>query len=137
MKTKAFIILIGLLLIGSQITYAGPNPGIPVDSHLSGPAIVGSLIITPDSDGSLIANFSGKCKGVSFEISNAHWPTLIRFDLITEQDLQDYVVGNGASAMPAGCAKEGLDLIINTINKFSNSGVLIQAEVVLMQLVNK
>jgi hypothetical protein len=143
MKRGAFIssiLLLGVLLLGSQITYAGPNPGIPVDSHLSGPAIVGTITITPTTDPlKWNINFSGQCKGNPAPFSVMDYPAWHNSIIeITEADLDQQFLGDVAQYLPPGCAKPGVnDLIINTVSRLTKTDSAAQAEVVILQIVYK
>lgn len=128
------VLSVALLLIAANTVYCGPNPPQGErEPHPAGPAILGSVIITPLGDG-ISANFSGKCKNMDVSLVSEYD---ISFEEVSEEKLKGFGLG---LAGPLGCHSDygGEYLYVKTVISYDDSVPdVIEAKVVLLFLVPK
>jgi len=140
------VLLFSLMLIATPIGFAGNPPPPGPDQKFVGPAVVGTITITPgitpggSSDG-IQALFSGHCSGIQFTIG----PTWFggSFDAVTPELLEGQILGYAGTenSVPLDCApsKGGYEtqVIIYNVTHFTKIGNVITAHVVALFLVPK
>jgi hypothetical protein len=132
-----------LMLIATPIGFAGNPPPPPgPDQKFVGPAVVGTITITPGGSlGGIQALFSGHCSGIQFTIG----PTSFGggFDAVTPELLEGQILGYAGkeNSVPLDCApsKGGYEtqVIIYNVTHFTKIGNVITAHVVALFLVPK
>ena len=131
-----------LMLIATPIGFAGNPPPPPPDPNMKfvGPAVVGTITITPGISGSGIqAMFLGHCSGIQFSIGPN--PFGGSFDLVTPESLEGESLGSAGIQIPLDCApsKGGFEsnAIIYNVTHFTKIRNVITAHVVALFLVPK
>lgn len=132
MSTKSrFKMLFVTALFAAALILGAASTGLtsftdppPEGSRYAGPAIIGTLTF----DGNYVS-FSGKCKGADVILAPAPW--VVDLSTVTEENIEGfYLAGVG----PAGCHSEwgGEGIIVNTVTSFTNTGLSIIADVVIL-----
>jgi hypothetical protein len=146
MKKMLWLIVLFLIPLFSISAYGnGFNP--PDGSwRFSGPAITGTLTLTPVSGNYLIKiEFTGDCKCIPVELELPQHKIKDPFPSLTGDDLiglyiGDVVEGQKYGFLPLECLPpkfEGEGIIINAVSKFENSGTKITADIVMLFLMPK
>jgi hypothetical protein len=138
------VFLFSLMLIAAPIGFAGNPPPPGTDQKFVGPAVVGTITITPGGifDG-ISAIFSGHCRGIQFTLGPRDFGG--SFDAVTPELLEGetlgYVGEGEGDIIPLDCApsKGGFatEVRIFNVTHFSKIGNVITAHVVAMSLVPK
>jgi len=122
-------IALSLGTVGSVLAnHENPAPGT---THLTGPAMVGTVTIGEDG----VAIFTGNCRGDTVYFSSGS-PLTDNVAGLTEADVQDYFITGAMSQLPD--CYNGLQggLIVNTVTKFTNFGTSVIADVVVLGVVD-
>lgn len=135
---KKMIVSIGLMSI---LIFGIASNGYPSfkeppggTERLTGPAVVATISASYDSGNQTVtAVISGHCKGVDVVLPST-FQYRGYFDRVTAADLEDMRI-SGAQLACNGYVP--VDLIINTVNKFTNTGTMITADVILLGVVLK
>jgi len=133
------VFLFSLMLIAAPIGFAGNPPPPGTDQKFVGPAVVGTITITPGEFNGIQALFSGHCSGIQFTIG----PTWFGggFDAVTPELLEGQILGSAGIQIPLDCApsKGGYEtqVIIYNVTHFTKIGNVITAHVVALFLVPK
>jgi len=128
-KINKMVVAFCLMMSVSGLTLAGgPNPGTGDGERLSGPALVGVIML----DGAT-ASFTGKCKGnpvtASFEFN---------VDLVSVEPefIEGFRIPAGDLIGECGTAQgTETDIIVNTVTSFTKDPSLVTANVVAMYVV--
>ena len=162
----AIVFTVTLIFMMPQLGFCNAFEGGPPEGYrFSGPAILGKLIITPAPDGELNPNnaeycsdadsgtycvldiifYDGNCKGTPFvgdEITGT-FDSSRDFDTLVADDLEGAPFGQQFFlSIPENCMSQfyhstsPYDVIINTVTKFNHMGSVINAEAVLLFLID-
>lgn len=132
------MLLIPLVSVGVPNVYSdGGEPPLPGE-HLSGPAIVGTMTLTPINGDPSSVNFifSGNCKGQPLDLAGTYSPIEVPFPQLEKRNLVDFRLGYIG---PQDCRSDigGEQLIINTVSKFIKSQNQVIADVVILYVLPK
>lgn len=138
------ILLFSLMLIAIPVVdAANPPPEPPVDMKFVGPAIVGTIQITPALiEGWITATFSGQCRGIQFTMGPFDFGE--SFEAVKPEYIEGQrlgFVGQGTNPIPLDCAPSkggyGTEVRIFNVTQFTKIGDVITAHIVAMPIVSK
>jgi hypothetical protein len=134
------VFLFSLMLISVPIGFAGNPPTPGTDQKFVGPAVVGTITITPGGSlNGVVATFFGHCSGLQFIIPTTDFGG--SFDDVTAEYLEGWPLGSAGIQIPSDCApsKGGYEsqAIIYNVTHFTKIGNVITAHVVALFLVPK
>lgn len=125
-----FILVFGIVSNGYSSLKEPPTG----TERLTGPAIVATVSASYNSlTNEVTAVISGYCKGEDVILSST-FLVLGGFNTVTAADIEDMRIP-GAQLACNGYVP--VDLIINTVSKFTNTGTMITADVILLGVVLK
>jgi hypothetical protein len=160
---SAVLFVASLILALPQLGFCnGFEGGPPAGYNFFGPAIVGKLTITPDPNQkmnycydsdpstacSLIIVFNeASCRGTSFpELDGSNFYTTHNFNELVSDNFEGFLFNQALfSFMPEKCWPNSesskspvpYDNVINSVTKFENANGIINANVVIMFIVNE
>ncbi len=131
LRTPLLLLLLLVAAVGLPATGQAKDAEPPGGGHLQGPAILGTLIGTFDGVGTVTGTVTGSCKGqpvnipFNFAVTPGAWATSTAADLEGTFD---------QAVVPECYGSFSVTVIINTVLKFTRSGNLVTAEVIVLSM---
>jgi hypothetical protein len=141
MKKLVFLLMLSAMMmyipLNAEASKGEGTCQSPMEIYPEGPAIVGTISLTPNGVGGVVASFSGKCMGEPFVWTDENWP-ISDLSSITETSMEGFPLPGAASVLPEKCqeqyksADKSDNLIISNVTKFSKTDTAVVADVVIL-----
>jgi hypothetical protein len=134
--TLILALVISVLFLAAGIASAGGNPPNPGDEKTSGPAVRGSIELTPQTEGDnfspVLFSFYGSCKGQDIIVEDQLLDGITLYSDVDEYNLIYYRI-NAESFLPNKCVPKdaNTELIISKVRNYEDLGNMKVADVTL------